>query len=147
MKLTPRVTPATTRTVAPDVLARAFRPEAEILRGVLLAVSAIPGVVVWRQNSGLLYAPDGRGGFRRVRAAMPGAADISGILPGGRRLEIECKAATGKLRQEQVEFGRMVLEHGGCYLVVQSEEEAVAGVLAAIADGPCISAEPAGGRP
>lgn len=107
------------------VLALALRPEAEILRGVLLAVSAIPGVVVWRQNSGLYYTPDGHGGFRRVRAAIPGAADITG-LARGRRLEIEVKAATGRLREDQVEFGRMVLENGGIYLVVRSEEEAVA---------------------
>ena len=117
---------------SPALLARAFRPETDIMRGVLLAVSAIPGVVVWRQNSGLYYAPDGHGGFRRVRAAMPGAADLSGILPDGRRLELEVKAATGELRQEQVEFGRMILEHGGVYLVARSEEEAVAGVRAAI---------------
>lgn len=118
---------------SPALLARAFRPEADILRGVLLAVSAIPGVVVWRQNSGLYYVPDGRGGFRRVRAAIPGAADITG-LARGRRLEIECKTATGKLSDDQIAFGRMILDNGGIYLVARSEEEAVDKVREAIGE-------------
>lgn len=107
-----------------------LQTEAQILREVLLAVSALPGVLVWRQNSGLFYAPDGRGGFRRVRAAMPGAADLTGLLPDGRRLEIEVKTDRGRLRSEQVRFAAAVLSHGGVYILARSVRDAVRGVLA-----------------
>lgn len=99
--------------------------EAEILRETLLALSALPGVVVWRQNSGLYYTPDGRGGWRRVRAAIPGAADITGMLPGGRRLEVECKTASGRQSEDQRVFQAVVERAGGLYVLARSAAEAV----------------------
>lgn len=114
--------------------------EAEILRETLLALSALPGVVVWRQNSGLYYTPDGRGGWRRVRAAIPGAADITGLIRGdhgdghrsGRRLEIECKTRAGRQSEDQRAFQRVIEDHGGLYVLARSAEEAVAAVRGAM---------------
>lgn len=130
-----------TRAAGRQTLAPAQEPsEAQILRDVLVAVSAIPGVVVWRQNSGLYYTPDGRGGWRRVRAAIPGAADITGLIRGdhwdghrsGRRLEIECKTRAGRQSEDQRAFQRMVEAHGGLYVLARSAEEAVTAVMGAM---------------
>lgn len=111
-------------------MSRAVRDalEAEILRETLLALSALPGVVVWRQNSGLYYTPDGRGGWRRVRAAVPGAADITGLCHGGRRLEVEVKTATGPQSEDQRMFQSAVERAGGLYVLARSAEDAVAAV-------------------
>lgn len=107
--------------------------ESYVLREVLLAVAAVPGVVAWRQNSGLYYAPDGRGGFRRVRAAMPGCADILGWVRLGSLaafLALEVKTQTGRTRPEQREFLAAVRDSGGLAAVVRSPEEAVEAIRA-----------------
>lgn len=102
--------------------------EAEILRETLLALSALPGVVVWRQNSGLYYTPDGRGGWRRVRSAIPGAADITGLCHGGRRLEVECKTSTGRQSEDQRTYQAVIERAGGLYVLARSAAEAVEAV-------------------
>lgn len=109
--------------------------ESYVLREVLLAVAAVPGVVAWRQNSGLYYAPDGRGGFRRVRAAMPGCADILGWVRLGSRpvaafMALEVKTRTGRTRPEQTEFLAAVRDSGGLAVVVRSPEAAVEAIRA-----------------
>lgn len=109
--------------------------ESYVLREVLLAVAAVPGVVAWRQNSGLYYAPDGKGGFRRVRAAMPGCADLLGWVRLEARdvaafMALEVKTPTGRARPEQTAFLAAVRESGGLAAVVRSPEQAVEAIRA-----------------
>jgi len=75
---------------------------------------------VWPQPSGLFLDPRTRS---PVRAGVKGCADLTGILAGGRRLEVECKTGTGKLHGSQPAFRDMILAMGGLYIVAQSVED------------------------
>lgn len=64
-----------------------------------------------------------------MRFGTPGQADISGILaPSGRRIEIECKSATGRQSEQQRRFQAMIEKHGGLYVLARSTAD-VAAVL------------------
>ena len=101
----------------------------DVLRPVLLHASALPGAFVWRENSGLYYTRSGR----RVRASIPGCADIIGMvslsvarLQGlgieriGAFLAIEAKTFRGKPEPSQLEFRAAVQQRHGLYLVARS---------------------------
>lgn len=119
------------------------RPQLEttdVLRPVLIHTSALPGTLVWRENSGLYYARTSTG-FRRVRASIPGCADIIGLvslsvarlselgIPRiGAFLSIETKTQTGTLRESQREFRDAVRDHDGLYLVARRPEDVTAGL-------------------
>ena len=96
--------------------------EHDMMRLILARLNLIPGVLAWRQNTGAARTPSG--GF--VRFGVPGQADITGLLPGGRRLEIEVKAPGGRTTREQDTFGARILEHGGVYIVARTLDEALA---------------------
>lgn len=96
--------------------------EAEVLRSVTDYLARFPSLIrVWRQNTGAMY--DARGRF--VRFGVPGAADLTGLLAGGRRVEIECKAPDGKLAEAQVHYRDGIIEMGGLYVVARSIEDVV----------------------
>ncbi len=96
------------------------RPEAFLQSEILLRWGSHPRIRLWRQNSGLLWAPGTGGTLRRIRVAVPGAADITGLIaPCGQRLEIECKAATGRQKPEQIAFQNMVRALGGIYVLAR----------------------------
>lgn len=93
------------------------RTEAEILAAVLVGL-AERRIVAWRSNTGAARAPNGR----VIRFGLKGAADIIGLLPGGRFLAIECKAPLGRLSMEQLRFGHAISKAGGCYLVARDAQ-------------------------
>lgn len=99
--------------------------EPPLINSILIAASRIPGVRVWRQNSGVFMTDNGRA----VRAGIPGCADISGILQCdrgcGHRLEIECKTGRLKQSEQQVRFAAMVSSHGGVYILARTADDAV----------------------
>lgn len=98
--------------------------EAAIQAKILLAFGATPHMRIWRQNSGLLYAPGPGGTVRRIRASVPGAADITGVrLPSGQRIEIEVKAALGRQNDDQKAFQKMIEAMGGKYILARSVED------------------------
>lgn len=66
---------------------RPLRTEAEVLAQTFEAC-ALFGLDVKRQNVGAAANPGGQ----MVRFNERGDADISGMLPDGRRIDIECKA-------------------------------------------------------
>lgn len=88
-------------------------PEGEVLKACLALLHGI-GIEAWRNSVGM------KGGYTYGRK---GSADITGILPGGRRLEIECKAGKGRLSPEQVTFLDMITEQGGMARCVYSADE------------------------
>lgn len=69
---------------------------------------------VWRNNCG-------RAG--RVLFGVPGQADISGLLLGGRRLEIEVKSRRGVQSKEQIAFKGMIESMGGLYVLARSVDD------------------------
>lgn len=60
-----------------------------------------------------------------VRYGVIGSADISGILKGGKRLEIEVKTGKAVQSPRQIAFMNMIRAMGGCYCVTRSVEDAV----------------------
>jgi len=96
--------------------------EQTLVRAILDRLAAMPEVYAWRQNTGVAKAHG-----HRIRFGLNGSGDISGILRGGRRLELEVKLPGGKygVTEEQEAFGARVLAMGGLWCVVRSVEEAV----------------------
>lgn len=104
--------------------------EHAIQQAILSALGRRRDVRVWRANSGMAF-----GKARAVRFGVPGQADVSGILAGGCRLELEVKRPGEKPTAQQVLFGEMIRRFGGVWAVVYSVEEAIAIVEAALALG------------
>lgn len=102
--------------------------ESDILRAIKNTLGQRRDMRLWRANAGGAYDRHGR----YVQFGEPGQADLSGILAGGRRLEIEVKTPGGSQSDEQRFFGEMILRFGGIYVVARSVEDAVAAVEAAL---------------
>ncbi len=79
---------------------------------------AINRIFAWRNNTGAIKV-DGR----FIKYGKIGSADILGVLPDGRHLEVECKTETGTQKPEQKIHQRMVEKNNGVYLLVRSLEE------------------------
>lgn len=79
---------------------------------------------LWRANVGVarIGGPRSAGG-RIVRFGIPGQADLTGILPGGVRLEIEVKGPTGRQSEDQRNFQRMIERFGGVYVLARSVDD------------------------
>lgn len=67
---------------------------------------------------------------RPVQYGINGAADLSGILPSGRRLEIEVKSATGRQSTDQGRYQRMIEKFGGVYCLARSVDDVTEAVAA-----------------
>ncbi len=92
--------------------------EHEIQNEILRTFGADPRMRLWRANAGVA-----RMGRRVVRFGVPGQADLTGILPGGIRLEVEVKAADGRQTEEQRNYQRMIERFGGVYVLARSVED------------------------
>lgn len=92
--------------------------EKSIQNAILERIGSRPDVRLWRQNTGV-----GDFNGRKVRFGIPGAADLTGILKDGRRLEIEVKSPTGKQSKEQAAYQRMIERFGGVYVLARSVED------------------------
>lgn len=91
-------------------------PERDILAACLQLLAVHPKVA-WaaRQNTGGM-ALEGR----FVKFGMTGAADITGMLRGGRRLEVECKREGKRPTADQNAYLLMVNKDGGWAVWVDS---------------------------
>lgn len=96
--------------------------ESAFMRALWLRLGSIPGLRLWRQNAGQIEG---------VRLAPTGAADLTGICAGGRRIEIETKAVGCKQTPDQVKWETMIKRHGGVY-VLCSEGEGVDACVAKV---------------
>lgn len=108
-------------------------PEASVLAKVLDALARVPGVVVWRNASGLA-----RMGKRVIRYGVGGngAADVLGIVTTdeglGRFLAIEVKRPNGgRVEPHQTAWLDEINRRGGYAVVVRSIEEALFAAQAA----------------
>lgn len=98
--------------------------ESDIQNKLMFAIGSRPGFRVWRQNAGKFRTvsdPCDRCArkARWIQGAPGGAADISGIIPGGVRLEVEVKAKKGRHEPDQKDWQRMILSAGGIYILAK----------------------------
>lgn len=91
---------------------------------VLIALTALPGGMFYRQNTGTFRTMDGK---RIVKVSANGIADIMGCYRG-RGVAVETKTKDGRLRQSQRLFRAAWERGGGAYIVARSPDEAVAKV-------------------
>lgn len=99
--------------------------EGALVKAILDKYANHPRMRCWRVNTGAA-----RIGNRFIRFGIKGQADIQGVLaPSGRAVFIECKTQTGRLRPEQIAFGRMVEEMGALFIVARSLEDVDAVLL------------------
>ncbi len=96
--------------------------EGDIVREILDAYEGHPRYTLWRNNTGQV-----RRGKRVIRFGKVGSADITGIMDGGRRVEVECKKPGGVTSKERIEnqqkFADMIRKHGGLYVVAFSLDD------------------------
>lgn len=121
------------------------RSEKAILNDVLVAVSALPDAMVWRNNTGQAW----QGGrvkarvgekvtvepgmvilrnARPINFGLTGSGDALGAVQG-RPVAIETKARRGYQSEQQANFERAWVRCGGLYILARSPEEAVEGLL------------------
>src|SRR4051812_25076109 len=114
-------------------------PEREILSGCLQLMQHHPRVAFAKRvnvGSGFLLYRDTyerlvreghlqKNEARYVQYGVKGGADITSMLRGGRRLEVETKADRGKVSDDQQIFGDAVNGGGGLWVVVRSVDELV----------------------
>jgi len=89
--------------------------EKQIQNDILRAFGTDRRFRLWRANVGVA-----RIGPRVIRFGIPGQADLTGILPGGGRLEIEVKSGRGRQTPEQKAFQRLIERFGGLYVLARS---------------------------
>lgn len=115
---------------SPEVTPRAERkpqsgPESAVLSAVLKALAIHPAVGwVRRMNTGAFRIGEGRNA-RFFRAGFVGCSDILGQMKDGRFLAIECKSATGKLSEPQINFIDTVRANGGVAGMARNVDEAL----------------------
>ena len=91
--------------------------EKQAQAAILAELGSKPWCRLWPNPTGVARSMDGE---RTVSYGLPGSADLTGILNDGRRLEIEVKSPTGKLQDNQADFGAMVGAFNGVYIVASS---------------------------
>jgi len=97
---------------------RGPNPETALVRACL-EILRLHRVMAWRQNSGFLKNQRGQ----LIPMGPAGAADITGILPDGRRLEVEVKRLGNHPTDAQWRFLRAIETNRGIALVVYSAEQ------------------------
>jgi hypothetical protein len=103
--------------------------ETDLMRQILCAVSAVPGALFWRQNTGVFRSLSGR---EIVRCGVPGMADIGGCYLG-KHVEIEVKTDKGRLSPAQKRWKMAVERAGGIWVLARNPADAL-DVLAALLD-------------
>lgn len=93
-------------------------PESRIQQSILREFATRRDLRLWRANAGVA-----RIGTRRIAFGIKGQADLTGILPDGKRLEIEVKTQTGKQRPEQANYQAMIERFGGVYILARSVDD------------------------
>ena len=92
--------------------------EKAIQNDILRAFGTKRWMRLWRANTGVVRIAD-----RVVRFGVPGQADLTGILPDGRRLEVEVKSLGGTQTEGQRNFQRLIERFGGVYVLARSVED------------------------
>lgn len=117
-----------------EVIPKSSIQESAVLAACMLALSRA-GALAWRNNSGLLIGANGR----RIRAGVPGSADILACYRGF-FLAVECKTPAGRLRKSQENYRNAVSHAGGIYIMARSDADVASAIrdIDAVAD--CLAA-------
>ena len=107
-----------------EVVARGVN-ETAVMRDILVAVTALPGALFFRQNVGVARTASGT----MMRFGVPGCPDIIGSYHG-RFVGIEVKTRTGRQSQAQKAFELALTKAGGIYIVARSPAEAISALEA-----------------
>lgn len=97
--------------------------ETQLQSEILAKYGRDPNIRIWRANTGVA-----KFGQRTVRFGLPGSADLSGLIRGGIRLEIECKAKGGVQGPRQKNFQKMIESLGGCYILAAKLDDVAVGL-------------------
>ena len=77
------------------------------------------GVKLWRQQAGTIFT-----GRYTIILAPEGAADLTGLLSNGRRLEVESKRRYGGVQSDaQKAWQKFIEENNGIYILAHSGDE------------------------
>lgn len=95
--------------------------ESDVIRSVSAYVKRCR-LCMWRQNTGSM-SREYNGKVSYVKFGLKGAADFTGILPDGRRIEVECKRPGGRQSPDQRAFQQMIEKNNGVYILVESLDE------------------------
>lgn len=106
----------------------------DLCRNIVLVLNATGLGRFWLQPTGAAYRPDCHGDDQLIHYGVIGSADISGILFGGRRFEMEIKTGSAVQSPRQKNFEAMIKMLGGIYFVARSEQEAVQQLKSVAAD-------------
>jgi hypothetical protein len=100
--------------------------EADVQRAVLALLKQHPRVA-WaeRFNSRVLDVVDRKSktGFRPMRMAFKGCADILGQLKDGKLFACECKSTTGDATDDQLAFLSLVNKFGGLAFIARHPDD------------------------
>lgn len=94
--------------------------ESQLQDKIRLELGRVPGLVLYRNNSGVAEI---RGYRVRFGIANPGGGDLIGWYRG-RWVEVEIKTPTGRQSPEQRQREQLVRNAGGIYVVLRSIEDA-----------------------
>lgn len=98
-----------------------FRIEHDkLVNEIIIALNATGLGRFWSQPTGAAYRNN-----TLIRYGVKGSADISGIIIGGKRIEVEVKTGKAVQEEQQVNFQRVILSYGGIYFVARSVHEAL----------------------
>jgi len=107
--------------------------EKQLQNAILREFGTRPELRLWRANAGVGVAGDvgrimmlcKRAGIsaRVVSFGVPGQADLTGVVSGGLRLEIEVKAPRGRQTADQINYQTMIRRLGGIYVLARDAED------------------------
>ena len=85
-------------------------------------------IVIWLHAHGCLAVVTDAGAAYRAGAfsgdSLPrGWPDVTGLLPGGRFLGVECKAGRGRQNEAQKSMQYEIEQRGGLYILARSVED------------------------
>jgi hypothetical protein len=84
-------------------------------------------ILHWMIGRGILAAITDAGVLYGATCGIPrGWPDLTGCMPGGRFIGVECKADKGRQSEDQKEVQRIIEKMGGLYILAHSLDEFLA---------------------
>lgn len=75
----------------------------------------------WKNQTAGIY--DKKRLVYRANITHRGVADVIGVLPGGRHIEVECKTEKDKLRPDQIAHRDWIQRRGAFYVEMRKPED------------------------
>lgn len=97
-----------------------MNPETIIQNEVIVKMNEL-GCITMRRNVGLFYTKN----MMPIKIGTPGEPDLEILCPGGITLFFEMKTLTGKAREDQKKFHKVLRELGHHVFTVRSVQQAV----------------------